>query len=144
MPLMYLHYPEGTFTQEGLDALAAQITRDGEELEGLPLTDYVLSTTWVYSQAYPRNRVYHGGKSEGANFISLLINVIQGGYNETTKKELIARVTNAVAQHGNLPDNEPRRVYVIIREVAESNWGSDGKPISLEELRDPPKDAKPL
>ena len=33
---------------------------------------------------------------------------------------------------------------MIIREVAESNWGSDGKPISLEELRDPPKDAKAL
>lgn len=141
---MFLNYPQGTFTPEALDRLANQITRDGEELEGLPLTDYVLSTTWVYAREYAKERIYHGGKPGGNNFIALEINVIRGGYSASTKRELIKRVTNAIEEYGNLPKGEPRRVYVIIREVEESNWGFDGQPIDLEALRNPPADAKPL
>ena len=144
MPLMFLNYPEGTFTPEALTRVATQITRDGEELEGLPLTDYVLSTTWVYTREYPPSNVFHGGKAGGNNFIVLEINVIQGGYNARTKAELIRRVTDTISEHGNLPKGEPRRVYVLIREVAEANWGFDGQSIDLEALRDPPKDTRPL
>ena len=45
MPLMFLHYTEGSFDPDALGKLADQITRDGEELEGLEMTDFVLSTT---------------------------------------------------------------------------------------------------
>ena len=144
MPLMFLHFTEGTFSTDSLDRVADSITRAGCELEKLPLTDFVTSTTWVYTREYPKTRVYHGGKSGGSNFVAVDINVIQGGYSASTKQELISRVTDAVSEHGNLPKNEPRRVYVVIREVAESNWGFDGQPIDLEMLRDPPKDSKPL
>lgn len=144
MPLMFMRYTEGTFTPENLNKLANQLTHDGEELEKLPLTDFVLSTTWVYAQELPKEKVFHGGKPGGQNFVAIEINVIQGGYNATTKAELMKRVTDAIGKYGDLPKGEPRRVYVLIREVAEANWGFDGKPISLEQLRDPPKDAKPL
>jgi len=109
------------------------------------MTPFVLSTTCVYCQEYAPDHVFHGGKPGGSHFISVVINVIQGGYAAKTKAQLIQRVTDAVAKFGNLPEGEPRRVYVIIREVAESNWGFDGAPIDLEDLRDPPNpDAKPL
>jgi len=49
MPIMYLSYTEGAFTPKGLDYLAAQITQDAIELEKLPLTDWVRSTTLIYS-----------------------------------------------------------------------------------------------
>ena len=144
MPLMFLNYTAGTFTPEALDRLADEITRHGEELEKLPLTEYVLSTTWVYAREYPKEQVYHGGKSGGNSFVALDINVIQGGYSASTKQELIKRVTDAIGNHGNLPKGEPRRVYVIIREVAEANWGFDGANIDLEALRSPRGDEKPL
>ena len=144
MPLMFLNYPAGTFAPEALDKLADEITRYGEELERLPLTPFVLSTTWVYAREYPKEQVYHGGQPGGNNFIALDINVLQGGYNATTKKELIKRVTDSIEKHGKLPKGEPRRVYVLIREVAEANWGFDGGLIDLEALRSPDPDAKPL
>jgi len=144
MPLMFLNYTEGTFTPDALNRLADRITRDGVELERLPLTDYVLSTTWVYTHEYLKTQVYHGGKSGGSHFVALEINVIQGGYSATTKQELIKRVTDAIGEYGSLPQGEPRRVYVIIREVLESNWGFDGQTIDLEALRNPPGNAKPL
>ncbi|ETN41424.1 uncharacterized protein HMPREF1541_03359 [Cyphellophora europaea CBS 101466] len=145
MPLMYLSYTEGTFTPDALNQVVDQITRDGISLEKLPLTPWVHSTTWVFAREYPRAQVFHGGKSTGARgFVALDINVIQGGYSAATKQELIKRVTDTVGKYGDLPTDEPRRVYVIIREVAESNWGFDGQTIDLEMLRNPPEDLKPL
>ena len=144
MPCIFLHYTEGTFEKDALDKLVAKITRCTAKLEKLPLTDFILSTTWVYCREYPKDMVYHGGKSGGNNIITLEVNVIQGGYSNSPKTELIKSATDAIEEHGNLPQGEPRRVYVVIREVEESNWGFDGQPIDLEMLRDPPKDASPL
>jgi phenylpyruvate tautomerase PptA (4-oxalocrotonate tautomerase family) len=134
---MYLSYTEGAFTHNGLDSLAKKITQDAIELEKLPSDDWVRSTTLIYAHAYPQTHVYHGGKPGGNKFITLDINVIQGGYSATTKTELIKRVTGAIEEHGNLPKDEPRRVYVLIQEVAEANLGFDGNNIDLEVLRNP-------
>lgn len=144
MPLMFLSYPEGTFTTDALNSLVDQITSDGIECEKLPLTDYVRSTTWVYAREYPKSHVFHGGKAGGESVISLEVNVIAGGYSAATKTELVKRVTDAIEKHGRLPKGQPRRVYVVIREVAEANWGFDGQMIDLEVLRNPPADAQPL
>ena len=145
MPLMFATYTAGAFDQDSLDAFADQITKDGEELEGLDMTDFVLSTTWVWCQEYPSTHVYHGGQNQGGkDFVTVQINVIQGGYTEATKKELIKRVTDAVDKYADLPSGEPRRVYVLLREVPENSWGFDGRPIRLEDLKNPPKDAAPL
>ena len=142
MPLMFLSYPTGSFTPDALDRVVEQVTRDGEALEGLPLTEYVLSTTWVYAREYGEMQVYHGGKPGGNKCITIEINVLQGGYHAASKKELIKRVTDTIGKHAKLP--EPRRVYVIVREVAEANWGFDGQLISLEALRNRSADEEPL
>ncbi len=142
---MFLHYSEGTFTTEALDGLIPKLTRAGDETEKIPLTDFAVSTTWVYCREVSKDEFYHGGKRGGSKFVTLEINVILGGHSASTKAELIKRATDAIGEYGNLPQGEPRRVYVLIRELAESNWGFDGQPIDLEaDLRHHPADAKPL
>jgi phenylpyruvate tautomerase PptA (4-oxalocrotonate tautomerase family) len=121
MPIMHLSYPEGAFTRDSLDALAVQLTQDATE-----------------------GQVYHGGKPGGSRFITLDVSVIQGGYSASTKTELIKHATDAIEEYGDLPKGGPRRVYVIIREVAEANLGFDGKSVDLEVLRDPPAGLEPL
>jgi phenylpyruvate tautomerase PptA (4-oxalocrotonate tautomerase family) len=142
---MYLSFTEGAFSPSGLDSLAKQITRDAIELEKLPFgNDWVRSTTLMYAHAYPSAHVYHGGKPGGNKFITLDINVIQGGYSAATKTELIKRVTDTIGEFGHLPEGEPRRVYVFVREVAEANLGFDGQNIDLQVLRNPPAGLMPL
>ena len=65
MPLIKIHFPEGAFTPEALDTLAAQISKDGGDLEKLADDPFVRSTTWVYAQEYEPAKVYHGGKPGG-------------------------------------------------------------------------------
>jgi phenylpyruvate tautomerase PptA (4-oxalocrotonate tautomerase family) len=145
MPIIYLSYTEGSFTQDGLNSLAEQVTKDAIEQELLPYTnDWVRSTTLIYAREYPQTHVFNGGRPASSNFITLDINVIQGGYSAATKTELIKLTTNAVEKYGNLPKGEPRRVYVFLREVAEANLGFDGQTIDLTILRDPPKGLTPL
>jgi phenylpyruvate tautomerase PptA (4-oxalocrotonate tautomerase family) len=144
MPIMHLSYPEGAFTCDALDSLAAQLTQDATELEKFPPNDWVRSTAPIYAQAYSEGQVYHGGKPGGNKFITLDVSVIQGGYSASTKTELIKRATDAIEKYGDLPEGETRRVYVIIREVAEANLGFDGKSVDLEILRDPPAGLEPL
>jgi phenylpyruvate tautomerase PptA (4-oxalocrotonate tautomerase family) len=144
MPLIYVNYPTGTFAQEALDGLAEQMTNDVIELEKLARTPYVKSTTWVYCREYPRMHVYHGGKTEGTNVISFEINVIEHGFEAATKKELIKRVTEAVAKYAGLKDGQLRPVYVLIRDVPETNWGLFGDPVNLHALKNRPADAKPI
>jgi phenylpyruvate tautomerase PptA (4-oxalocrotonate tautomerase family) len=142
---MYLSFTEGAFDPSGLDSLAQEITQDAMELEKLPFqNEWVRSTTLVFTRAYAQAHVYHGGKPGGNKFVTLDINVIQGGYSAATKSELINRVTDAIEKYGNLPKGEQRRVYVFIREVAEANLGFDGKNIDLQVLRDPPEGLMPL
>lgn len=110
----------------------------------LPPNDWVRSAAPIYTQAYPQGNVYHGGKPGGSNFITLDVSVTQGGYSASTKTELIKRATEAIEKYGGLPEGEPRRVYVIIREVAEANLGFDGKSVDFEMLRNPPEGLEPL
>lgn len=144
MPMIYLHYPEGSLATNARDSLVAEMTRAGVELEQLPLTEYVLSTTFAFTREYPAGHVYNGGSPVTQAFVAVEINVIQGGYSASTKAALIDRVTNSVARYFDMPSSEPRRVYVVIREVAEADWGFDGKTIDLQVLRNPPADAVPL
>jgi phenylpyruvate tautomerase PptA (4-oxalocrotonate tautomerase family) len=144
MPKVFINYPEGTFTQGALDALAEEITTAGLECEKLPDTPYVRSNIWVYAREYAVDRVYHGGKPLGTKVVTLEVNVVEGGLGEDSRKEMIARFTSAVGKHAGIPPGERIPVYIVIRDVPPPSWGMFGKPITLDDLRNPPADAKPV
>ena len=144
MPLMYVNYPEGTFTQEVIDKLGMQFTDYGEDAEKIPKTPYLFSTTWVYFRPYPKGLVFHGGKSPGTNVIGIEVNVFEGGLDAAAKKGLIANMTEAIAAALGLSENERRPVYVIIRDVPDINWGFFGKTITLDDLMNASPDEKPV
>ena len=144
MPFIYVNYPAGGFEPEVLAPMATVLTTTAEELEGIPFEPRKGSTTWVFCRETPRDHVFHGGQWEGSFVFCVQISVLQGGYSATTKTQLIERVTDIVAKFAKLPKGEERRVYVIITEVTEQNWGYDGRPLDLLQLRNPPADAKPV
>ncbi len=143
MPLIHIHYPEGTFTPDALDTLAAQVSKDGGDLEKLADDPFVRSTTWVYAHEYPAARVYHGGKSGGTRVITVELSALQGGFDVTAKEELIRRVTATVAEAAGLK-GDILPVYVLLHDVPPQSWGFSGKPLTFDDLRKPPPGAQPL
>lgn len=144
MPLIYINYPEGTFPEGAIDALADDITTAGLECEELPNTPFVRSTTWIYATEFPAGRVYHGGKPGGTKVISFEVNVVDGGLDAEAKKKLIASITDSVRKHADIPADERVPAYVLIRDVPAQDWGLFGVPVVLDDLRNPPDDAKPV
>lgn len=144
MPKVFINYPEGAFSEDALDALAEEITTTGLECEKLPDTPYVRSNIWVYAKEYPAEKVYHGGKPRGTKVISLEVNVVEGALDADSRIELIARFTKLVGKHAGIPPQERVPVYIVIRDVPPPSWGMFGKPITLQSLRNPPADAKPV
>lgn len=141
MPLIYVNCPQGTFSAAAKDALAEELTTLSLVIEKLPDTPFVRSTVWIYFHEYPAANVYHGGKSAGTKVISLEINAFKGGHDAASKRELIHRFTEAIRQHAGLAQADLVPVYILFRDVPESDWGVFGAPITLADLHNPPTDA---
>lgn len=144
MPLIYVNSPASTFSDEARDVLAEELTMAALESEGLPTTPFVKSTTWIYFRDYPVTHVYHGGKPGGTKVISLEVNAFQGGLDAVAKENLISRFTSAIRKHAGIAEGELVPVYIILRDVSTIDWGVFGDTISLDALRNPPADAKPV
>ncbi|HDS9666980.1 tautomerase family protein [Klebsiella pneumoniae] len=145
MPLIYVNAPQNTFTDDQRDCLAEELTTIALDSEHLPSTPFVRSTTWIYFNEIPAARVYNGGKSEGTKIIALEVNAFEGGLNDQDKKSLIKRFTDAIKKysvHSDKGDATP--VYIILRDVKDTNWGVFGDRITLDDLRNPPVDATPV
>ena len=52
-------------------------------------------------------------------------------------------LTRAVAEAAGIKD-EILPIYVLIHDVPPQSWGFSGKPLSFEQLQNPPAGAKPL
>jgi phenylpyruvate tautomerase PptA (4-oxalocrotonate tautomerase family) len=48
------------------------------------------------------------------------------------------------ASMASIPPQQRAPVFVLIRDVPSYNWGMFGKPVTLDGLRNPPLDAKPV
>jgi phenylpyruvate tautomerase PptA (4-oxalocrotonate tautomerase family) len=144
MPKIFMKYPRGTFPGNSLDLLADEITTHALVFEKLPDTPYVRSNIWIYAEEYAHESVYHGGKAGGTKVISLEVNVVEGALDADTKKDFIAFLTDAVGRQAGIPPHQRVPVFVLIRDVPSYNWGMFGKPITLDGLRNPPADAKPV
>lgn len=144
MPKIYLNCPVETFSAQAKNDLAEELTTTALKVEGLPDTPFVRSTVWIYINEYPGANVYHGGISVGTKVISLEVNVFEGGLNVASKQLLIEKFTTCIRKHVKLKPDEPTPVYIVIRDVPESNWGVFGKTITLADLRNPPVDAKAI
>jgi phenylpyruvate tautomerase PptA (4-oxalocrotonate tautomerase family) len=97
----------------------------------------VRSTVWIYIHEYSVATVCHGGKSVGTMVISLEVNAFTGGHNNASKQALIQQFTEAFRHHAGLANGDPVPVYLLIRDVPESNWDVFGTTITLHDLHHP-------
>lgn len=144
MPLIYVNYPASTLSPTVRDALAEALTDIALECEKLPASPFMKSTVWVYFNDLPSDRIYHGGKPGGTKVISLEVNSFEGGHDETSKQLLFERFTQAIRKYAEIPPETIAPVYIILRDVPETNWGVFGGTITLDDLRDPDPNAKPI
>ena len=139
MPKMIIHAPAGTFDPAACQRIAAALTDLGLACEQLPASPFVRSTVWTYFNHYSTDAVFMGGEPATCRIVTLQIYVIAGGLDMTAKSRFIQEATAILGKDTRTGNLAP--VYIVINEVAESNWGIFGANADLVALRATPHDA---
>jgi phenylpyruvate tautomerase PptA (4-oxalocrotonate tautomerase family) len=139
MPMIELTLPEGALDKGAQDELMAELTTTLLRWEGAPEdSEAAKAISWGYVDERPAERVYQAGRPEPAQpTYRVKITVPEGALDAERKSGLVADVTRAVlTAEGSDPEDlaAGMRVWTIIREVTDGNWGGAGRIWTLRDI----------
>jgi 4-oxalocrotonate tautomerase family enzyme len=134
MPTIEVTISQGAIREERLEPLLQDLTRSLIQWEGVADPNDPRATATVLSYIYEAlPGRYAGSTQPGASIRALVhITVPQGVLTDERKQGLVDEVTRAVLVAAEEPPH--RRVYCLIHEIADGNWGSGGKITRLREM----------
>jgi phenylpyruvate tautomerase PptA (4-oxalocrotonate tautomerase family) len=134
MPMIELTLPEGALERDRRDALVEDLTATLLRWEGAGDSAVARSIAWAWVTEVPAGDFYVGGRPAGAETARyrVKLTVPAGALDDERKAGLVEDATRAVlAADGG---EDPARVWVIIREVADGNWGGAGRIFRLRDI----------
>jgi phenylpyruvate tautomerase PptA (4-oxalocrotonate tautomerase family) len=137
MPMIDLTLPPGQFDSSQQEALAAELTRliihweSGTDRPGYE------RASWAFVQE--ANLIAVGGRPRrpgGRQVYRVVVSVPKGSLDDARRRGLMRDVAHAViSAEGSEPtDDELTRVWCIIDEVPDGNWGVGPAPLRLRDL----------
>lgn len=135
MPLIELSYPAGTFAEQTRTDLVEDLSTVVLRAERAPDTEFFRSITWVFVNEFPAGTVLQGGRPVTEPIFRVNISVPAGALSDRRKQELVSEATRVISEAAGLTEQEGLRVWVLIRDVPEGNWGAAGNIVHFEQLR---------
>jgi phenylpyruvate tautomerase PptA (4-oxalocrotonate tautomerase family) len=132
MPALDLTIPAGTFTPEQQTALVEELTTVMLSAEGAPNTDFFRSITWVMVH---EATVYASARRVTEPVFRLVASVPAGALSERRKEVFVSEATRVISAAAGLCQGDGLRVWVLVNEVPEGNWGAAGNIVHFEQLR---------
>jgi phenylpyruvate tautomerase PptA (4-oxalocrotonate tautomerase family) len=137
MPQIELTVPRGALSDAALDQLMGEMTTTLLRWEGAPDSPAAREVSWGYVHEVAPERTYHGGANaaDEAPRYRVDVTVPEGALDDEKKSGLVGDVTKLVlAAEGTDDEAAPMRVWVIVREVPDGNWGGAGRVWRLREI----------
>ena len=134
MPMLELTYPKGSLTPEARAELLEELATKMLAAEKAPDTDFFRSITWVYANEIDPESIAVGGRPGGEPRFRVQVTVPEGALSDRRKGILVDSFNQAVLQAAGLPESEGLRVWTIINEVTDGNWGAAGQQIRYKQL----------
>ncbi len=134
MPMIEFTYPEGSITPEAKEELLEELATKMLEAERAPDTEFFRSITWVYANEIDPASLAVGGRSGGEPRFRAQVTVPEGALSDRRKGILVDSFNRAVLRAAGLDESEGIRVWTIIREVTDGNWGAAGQQIRYAQL----------
>jgi phenylpyruvate tautomerase PptA (4-oxalocrotonate tautomerase family) len=138
VPLIELFIPEGALEPDTRDRLVEDLTTTLLRWEGAPDNEVSRSISWGYVTEVAAGRQYVGGRplNGGEPRYRLKITVPAGALDDRRKAGLVEDATKLILAAEGGPDNEAAafRVWVMIREVTDGNWGGAGRIFRLRDI----------
>jgi phenylpyruvate tautomerase PptA (4-oxalocrotonate tautomerase family) len=134
MPLIDLTYPAGTFTDDARTALVDELTTVLLRAERAPDTEFFRSIAWVHVHELPEGCVLAAGHPVAEPTFRIQVTIPEGALSDRRKQELVAEATRVVLDAAGLGQGDALRVWVLINEVPDGNWGAGGQIVRFADL----------
>lgn len=134
MPLIDLTYPAGTFTAEARATLADDLTTVLLRAERAPDTDFFRSIAWVHVHELPEGCVLAAGRPVTEPTFRVQVTIPEGALSARRKAELVSEATRVVLTAAGLGEADALRVWVLVSEVPDGNWGAGGQIVRFADL----------
>ncbi|WP_205695778.1 tautomerase family protein [Conexibacter sp. SYSU D00693] len=133
MPLLEVVTPHGTLDQPTTDALLAELGATLLRWEGAPDTPFMRSLMWASAS---EQRFVVGGDAEAPPVFRVHATVPEGALSARRKAGFVQEATAAVVRHAGLDaEADGLRVWVLVHEVPDGNWGAGGTVVQFAQIR---------
>ena len=134
MPIMNLTYPEGTFTPDQRAKLADQLTTALLHAERAPDTEFFRNITWLYIHELPEGNLLAAGRPVDKPTFRLDVTTPEGALSERRRAEMVEEATKIIRDAAGLDDEDLLRIWVLMHEQPEGQWGAGGQIVQFKQL----------
>ena len=134
MPMIELTYPKGAIPADARAELLDELATRLLAAEKAPDTEFFRSITWVYANEIDEADLAVGGRPGGEPRFRVQVTVPDGALSDRRKGILVDAVNEAVLRAAGLPESEGLRVWTLIRDVPDGNWGAAGQQVRYQQL----------
>ena len=138
MPKLELTIPVDSLSEEAQAELARDLGAALLRAEGAPNTDFFRSITWAHVHALPASSMQTPDGTADPHAV-IEISVPDGALSERRKAGLVEETTRLVLEATGWDPAASWRVWTLIRDVPEGNWGAGGQIVHFQELREAAK-----
>jgi phenylpyruvate tautomerase PptA (4-oxalocrotonate tautomerase family) len=134
MPKLDLTVPADSLSDDERQKLARDLASTLLRWEGAPDTEFFRSITWAHIHALPAEQILTpDGVAEPHAVVE--VSVPDGALSERRKAGLVEDATKLVLDATGWGPEAGVRVWILIRDVPEGNWGAGGQIVHFEQLR---------
>ena len=136
MPKIDLTFSAGALSDDAKRELPRELAAAMLRWEGAPDTEFFQSIMWVHVHELPAQAVNAAGAPVTEPHFRVDVTVPEGALSERRKEGAVKELTEAVMEAAGLDESAGLRVWVIVREVPEGNWGAGGQVVRFSQLRE--------
>ena len=134
MPMLELTYPEGALQPDARSRLVEELGATLVRWEGAPDTEFFRQVTWVYLDERPAWAINRSGAPAEPPIFRLAATVPAGALSDRRKAGFIEETTRLILEAEGR-DGDTQRVWVLVHEIPDGNWGALGQVVRFEQLR---------
>jgi phenylpyruvate tautomerase PptA (4-oxalocrotonate tautomerase family) len=138
MPMLELTYPKGAIDSTAREELLEELATKMLEAEKAPDTEFFRSITWAHVHALPADSMQTPDGVADPHAV-IEISVPAGALSERRKAGLVEDTTKLVLEATGWDPEASWRIWTLIRDVPEGNWGAGGQVVHFEQLREAAK-----
>jgi phenylpyruvate tautomerase PptA (4-oxalocrotonate tautomerase family) len=138
VPVFELTYPEGALEPDARAQLVDDLTTALLRAERAPETQFFRDITWSYLHELPAGSVLAAGRPvDQRPTFKLDVTTPEGALSDRRRAELVGAATKLIREAAGIAEDDTlQRVWVLMHEVTDGQWGAGGEVIRFEKLRE--------